>query len=215
MATATDSFSYSNGSLATVSSGAWVDQFASTKMYVLSTHGIGDQPDAAAYHTGTFANDQESYGLAALDSTSYMGLMVRASGTGGSRASYTLIFSGSGGTGHVFLLKTVAGVDTYLDSDAGGGVGTGFSALIASGSIVKLRVVGNQISVYDDGVLIGASPYTDNSLASGNPGIYGIDAVGGGAGGGSYLGNWTGTDSLGGGTGTPAYYYRQLRQQHG
>lgn len=196
MASASDSFTYSNGDLATVSGGLWVQQDASTKMYVLSNHVIGDQPDASAYRTGAWANDQEAYGTCTLDGTSYVGVVVRASGTGASRARYAVFCNGTGPTGHIFLLKTVAGVDTYLDSDAGGGIGSGFTALVASGSVLKLRVVGNKIYVYDDGVLIGASPYTDNSLVSGNPGVYGLDAIGGGAGGGSYLSVWSATDNV-------------------
>ena len=178
-----DDFNRANGGL-----GAnWTSQ-VNTALAISSNHVIAGSSgeNEASYYNGAWSNDQESSAVFTWGGTAYLGVTVRASGTGGSFTCYYFLTDGSS---YSELGKYVSGAQTILS--------TSF-AHPASGSVVKIRAVGTAINIYDDGVAIGGSPFTDASIASGNPGIYDYD-------GGAFtahIDDWNGADVGGGGGGS-------------
>ncbi len=173
-------------------SGSWVAQSTGCTVGATSGHMSAsvDASNCWSYWNDTWSNDQESSITATTPVDSiYIGVTVRASGTGSSTNAYTFATNTQNFS---FLIKTVAGVDTIIDN-------SGFTHP-ASGSIIKLKAEGTSLTVYDDGVAIGASPYTGQTdLTSGAPGVYIFD---GGAHS-STADDWLGAD-VGGGGGSPA-----------
>lgn len=177
-----DAFTGTNGTDLTTT--GWTQQ-STFGFTIQSNHAdaTGSAQDNFLFRTaGTWSNDQESSATFTITDGSYMGVTVRASGTGGSAARYYFLTNCSSFSA---LGKTTAGSNSSIS--------TSF-AHPASGSVVTLRVVGTTLTVYDDGVSIGS--FTDSDVASGNPGIYGNDS-GGSA---SYVDDWAGNDIGGGAT---------------
>lgn len=73
-------------------------------------------------------------------------------------ASNALWVGRESGAGHGRVYKVIAGSFTQIGTDS--------PADIADGSVMLGRVVGNAVSIYDDGVLV-AGPFTDSDLDSG------------------------------------------------
>lgn len=168
---ASDLFNRANGAI-----GAdWTDQL--NAFLVVSNHtGVTTSgiDSIAFYNVGTWADDQTSKAILTLDGTSYAGVSVRASGTGGSSNGYVFLTNGA----FTGLYKVSGGVFSLLTSS--------FSHP-ASGSDVKLGIVGTTLTAYDDGASIGGT--SDATHASGEPGLYAFDSGTGT----SYSDDWFGT----------------------
>ena len=168
---ASDNFNRANGAI-----GAdWTDQL--NTWLVTSNHSAVTNTGIDSltfYDVGTWADDQTSKAILTLDGIRYAGVSVRASGTGGSSNGYVFLTNGT----FTGLYKVSGGVFTSLS--------TSFTHP-ASGSDVKLGVVGTNLTVYDDGASLGGA--SDGTHASGNPGLYALDSGVGT----SYSDDWVGT----------------------
>lgn len=140
---------------------------------------LGGANESALWNNGTWGNDQTSAVTQVVTaSSSFIGVTVRASGTGGASQHYLFITNSSSFSA---LYKLIGNAYTLLVS--------GFVPP-ADGSVSQIGVVGNALTAYDDGVAIGST--NDNAIASGNPGIYASGASGIAA----VLDNWIGTGDV-------------------
>lgn len=143
-------------------------------------YGTGVAVTQLAFYSGaSFGNDQ--YSEVVIGVHNQEGISVRASGTGGSRnCYYAQAFSAFGWE----LYKIVAGTETSLANDFGGG-----SAVFAATDVIRLEVTGTTLTLKKNGSTLTMT--TDGALASGSPGVMSFDASG-------RLDSWEGGDFGGG-----------------
>jgi hypothetical protein len=140
----------------------WTNVLSSPDIIIVNTKAyVGGEPTtnaSAFWNANTFSTDQYSkdkwYGV----SGGYGGVAVRMSGIGSSRNYYALA---TDSFSRWTIIKVINGVQTNL--------GNG-SITWVDGDIQEVRVVGNTITAYRNGTLLGSA--TDSSLTSGNPGLY-------------------------------------------
>ena len=150
----------SNGGKWTIGSGTWT-------LTSNTATPTGASRNSAFWNANTFSADQFSQ-MTITTIGNHIGAAVRATAGGND-------YSCDENTTTLFLLKLAGGTEGTLTS-----VGvTG-----ANGDIIRAEVQGNQISCFQNGVLkIG--PFTDNSYATGQPGIYSFSNT-------TALDNWSG-----------------------
>lgn len=174
---ASDNFTYSNGQLSTVSSGAWADSSSTQKVQVASNAATYDSVAGnclAYWATDAFANDH--YSQATLTGTGYPGLAVRVMASDNGYVA----FNTGVPPGNFAIQKDVAGTRTNLATWN-----------FTSGHVGYFSAVGTTLEMKDAGVSIGT--LTDSTFASGSAGIFLYN------GGSATVDGWTG-DNIGGAT---------------
>jgi hypothetical protein len=169
---ASDSFTYSNGKLSTVSSGAWADASGTFFVQVASNAATFDASagDCLAYWASdVFGNDQSSQ--AVITGTAYPGLAVRVTGSGNGYLTYN-------NSGTLAIEKMVGGARTNLANWT-----------FTSGHTEFFSAVGTTLQVKDNGVSVGTT--TDATFGSGSAGLFMYN------GGSGTADNWVG-DNVGG-----------------
>lgn len=152
---ATDTFTYSNGQLSTVSGGRWVD-LSTQKVQVASNAATYDASagDGIAYDgSNTWANDH--YAQAVLTGTGYPGLGVRL---------------GTGPNGYMCYAAGVPSGNLKIDKETAGSRTNLASLSLVSGHTGYLSAVGTTIEFKDNTVSQGT--VTDSAFASGKPGLF-------------------------------------------
>lgn len=124
----------------------------------------GNNDSAAYWNADTFPNDQWSQITVNAVVNDWVGVLVRASGTGSTRNFYAFRATSSSNVPEWEITKEVAGVYTSL---ASGNTPAG----VATGDVMKLVVQGSTLTGYINGVAVTPTA-TDSSLASGSAGIY-------------------------------------------
>jgi len=155
-----DTFNYSNGELATVSSGNWTNLLNDIDIFngeFYETDGSTRSYAAVSTSVYDFLDNHESEILiTALNVGDRIGPGVRLTSSGG----YALSIDGFNDGGRAIL---------RIDGTNGTIIGT-VPIVPVVGDTLTLRVVGNQISAYINNVLIDT--VTDNTYSTGQPGIY-------------------------------------------
>lgn len=160
MATYSDSFTYSDGVLATVSSGKWTAR--NNSIDVVSNQfndgaGTSNSYSEVATTEVDFANDHEAeITVHALGTADYVGPAVRVSASG----CYAVRCDGANAAGRVIV---------RMDGTTPTNIGT-VRVIPVNGDTVKLRAVGSTITVYVNGSLVDT--VTDATFTTGQPGIY-------------------------------------------
>ena len=160
MATYSDSFTYSDGALATVSSSKWTAR--NNSIDVVSNQfndgaGTSNSYSEVATTEVDFADDHEAeITVHALGSADYVGPAVRVSASG----CYAVRCDGVNAAGRVVV---------RMDGTTLTNVGT-VRVIPVNGDTVKLRAVGSTITVYVNGSLVDT--VTDATFTTGQPGIY-------------------------------------------
>lgn len=181
---ASDSFSYGDGDLETVSSGAWSRMTANASISVLS-NAIRSISNAQAqyFFNGSFSGDQESkitiVTLPTPDwSGEFAGVGIKCSGSTGAanrQGYFAQLYTAS--NYRLYLFRWAANVMTELGSYT--------TPTVVQGDVLRIANIGSTVKVY-----IGATEVrseTDGSpLTTGNPGITLYD------GGGFLLDDWVG-----------------------
>jgi hypothetical protein len=151
-------------------SGNWTHQTATTVTRA-SDHMTGGNGafGYAFWNADAFNDDQYAEGVVGGVGLNpvYVGVTVRASGTGGSYNNYFLYID----TSDAYLGKTVAGSFSALVTFTGGGV------LAGSSATYRLEAEGTTLRAYKNSVQLGTDQ-TDSSLASGSAGVGGYDSAG-------------------------------------
>lgn len=165
---ASDNFTYSNGALPTVSSGAWETITSSTALQVESNT-VHASPIAefqsARWASGTWASDGYSQATKLDSGGAFVGVCVRMSSTGG-------------GAGYCFIVYDVSTGNTGIWELEGGSFNqleVGYT-VPDDGSVIKIEASGSTLTAYDDGVALG--DVSDGTTTSGNPGIVLRDQAG-------------------------------------
>src|ERR1051326_7542872 len=158
---ASDNFNRANAPL---TSAGWNTVTGTGSLNIVSNavevNAAGTQ-SGAFYNTGTWANDQYSeIRITTLSASSGCGPMVRCSN---SAATYYAVLPTTLGVTTASLDKVVAGGFTFIATIT-------FNTALATGDIIRLGVVGNSLTVYQNGVQCGAS-HTDSAITSGFPGL--------------------------------------------
>ena len=160
MATYSDSFTYSDGALATVSSSKWTAR--NNSIDVVSNQfndgaGTSNSYSEVATTEVDFADDHEAeITVHALGSADYVGPAVRVSASG----CYAVRCDGVNAAGRVVV---------RMDGTTLTNVGT-VRIIPVNGDTVKLRAMGSTITVYVNGSLVDT--VTDATFTTGQPGIY-------------------------------------------
>jgi hypothetical protein len=114
-------------------------------------------------NTGTFGNDQWTQAVVSACSSSYVGLVVRASSS--ASTFYRVYWNGTAGTSSVAF---------YMDKEVGGTYGgtlhTSTSTTVNIGDVLTFCAIGSTLSLYQNGNLL--IRVTDTTISSGNPGIF-------------------------------------------
>lgn len=138
---------------------------------------------AAFYSAGTFANGQYAQAkINAVDCGIALRMVVGDS-------FYAVLIEGAFGAGATLTVaKFVSAAYTVIATE---------TVTFNSTDVLYAQIVGTSISVKRNGSALGAGPYTDASLASGKPGIFGFGS--------GLLDDWEGGDvAAGGGAAPPA-----------
>jgi pectate lyase len=176
MATATDSFTYSDGVLNTVSSGAWVNR-ANNWHQVTSGQVAPRDPSGtdvmSTWETNTFGDDQYSQAVA-IARNNFPGVVCRwTSGTG---------------TGNWYRLSWASATTVQLAKFTNGSFGAITTATVpsfTSGDVIRLECEGTNLRGY-----VNSTEYintTDSSFTTGKVGIFGYHH-------GDILDTWEGGD---------------------
>jgi hypothetical protein len=173
---ASDSFSYSDGYLVTVSSGLWSDVTGNS--YVRS-HLVGGRYDVVgrARWTDSFNNNQ--YSEITFGNTRPAGPMVRCANSVDT-GYYVLAYPAGG---WLRLYKVISGSQTLLGSDP-------CFVSMSAGDVVRLEASGTTITVKVNGTV--AESVTDSDIASGYAGLFTYDSTTG-------ISLWSGGNLAGGG----------------
>ncbi|HKV75110.1 MAG TPA: Ig-like domain-containing protein [Gemmatimonadales bacterium] len=175
--------------------GNWVNGFTDGKQWsdVQTTPGLAfgrqqidwarSYSDGTALLTGTWAANQQatatvfSTGPAPDNYYQEVELRLRSNITANSNTGYEISFKVSSNSSAYLIVVRWNGAwgdFTYLP---GGGSGSQWG--VKNGDVVSATIIGNQISVYKNGVLVTTS--TDNTYTSGAPGIgFNLEAAGAG-----------------------------------
>lgn len=173
---ATDVFTGTNGTALQTYSASWSINSGSFNIQSNAVVCASGAESGARWNADTFNNDQYSQAIITV-AADYAGVACRLD-TGGAATYYGMYFQNSP-TGQFF--RMVAGVWTQMGSDVP----------VASGSLVKIEAIGQQITVYDDGVSINS--VNNSAIASGSAGLTGF-----GTGTVSLMDTWEGGNTSGG-----------------
>lgn len=160
MATYSDSFTYSDGVLDTVSSSAWTARSGS--MDVISNQfregsGVSNSYSEVSTGTANFADDHEAeVTVHALGTADFVGPAVRVSASG----CYCIRADGANSTGRRIH---------RMDGTTRTQIGT-VNIVPTNGDTLKLRAVGSTITAYVNGSQVDS--VTDSTYTTGQPGIY-------------------------------------------
>ncbi len=146
---------------------------------------VGADFNVPFWNADTFGNDQYSQVVLSRSTNGYTGVSVR----GSSGNAYGISLESPG----CVFYKWVSSVRSTLSSTCG-------SYSWTNGHTLKLAVVGNALTAYDNGSAFAAcdATCTGSSIASGKPGLLGYSDVGG------LWTNWQGDNAGGGGATFPA-----------
>ena len=199
MASATDSFTYSNGDLATVSSGKWVNAQGAFDVASNQVKGTAAGSCRVYYSTGTvsFSADHVSEAQK-ISASSYYGALCRMSGSGGSDTGYHWWIA-DGVVSKIY--KCVAGAFTELSNLGYYPPDGDYFSLEASGSGAS-GVVARSDSTSPATTSRGTASAAD--IGSGQPGLLANGAT-------ELLDNWRGDDLGGAATKAPIPFRRTMR----
>lgn len=124
----------------------------------------GNNDSAAFWNADTFPDDQWSQITVSAVTNDWVGVAVRASGTGAARNFYSFRATSSSNSPEWEIFKEVAGVYTSL-------VTGNTPAGVVNGDVMKLVVQGTTLTGYINGTAVTPTA-TDSSLTSGSAGIY-------------------------------------------
>src|SRR5678815_3855455 len=117
--------------------------------------------------TNTFGPDQYSQvklsNVTGTNSSAGPGVLLPASGAGGSGTYYRIVLAESGSAHALDIGKVVAGVYSQLFET---------SVTYANPCTFRAEIRGNTLKVYIDGVLVGSVSDTSSPITTGNPGIF-------------------------------------------
>lgn len=161
----TDDFeSYSAGGLG--GQGNWVA--ARNNLTVIDVggdnriHGGASSDQSVVYYNKTLTNDQSSQiTIDASASSTYVGVCVRASGSGATLNCYGYYYRNGTDT----FFKFVNGVKTNI--------GTGTNPSMSSGDILRIEAIGTSIKVYINDIEQRST--TDSDISSGYAGVVSYD----------------------------------------
>ena len=159
MADASDDFNRANGAL-----GANWTTFGSAPQIVSNTvRGTSGSNNRALYTAAAFEDDQYSeMEVRSTDSGHFQGVIVR--GNAAAQTGYVAYARQSAGNKVTLFILTGGGEATGIDGDEGA------AGNWTVGDVVRLGIVGNQLTVYRNGTPV-LGPTTDSNIASGTPGI--------------------------------------------
>lgn len=154
MPTFTDSFTYSNGALATVSGGVWANVLGTVQVAsnaVTQTGGPAGSDCIAAYNTTTGSSDNSSE----ADISTFTGVSTNAGDFMGVGVACR-VNTAAGGSAY-FALRTSNGDIELYSLSAGtfsGILGSSALAVGAAGDHMKIQAVGTAVTVYWGGVSV-------------------------------------------------------------
>lgn len=161
-----DTFTYSDGVLATVSSGKWEKLSGMADMTVVSNEVHATDEDCVARIAAWSGHTTDHYAECKISNSQSDngGPVLRANGT----STYYYIRGDGTGNG-VNVFKVVSGSFTSIHADAGS---------YAINDVIRGEIVGTTITVKKNGTEL-YSPFTDSAISSaGRPGIGGFNALG-------------------------------------
>lgn len=161
MASYSDSFTYSDGQLSTVSSGVWVNRNASIDVvsgqYYENSGSVSNGWSEVNTTTADFTDDHEAQIVAStLNTFDALGPVVRSSASG----CYCISVDGTAGS-----TRRVCRMDGTTKVVVGS-----VNITPVNGDTLKLRVVGSTITAYVNGSLVDT--ITDSTYTTGQPGIF-------------------------------------------
>ena len=164
MATVTDSFTYSNGSLATVSGGVWANVLTSMDVTSNAVFNHGTSDAVCKWTSNTFTNDQDSQVVAVALPTASTdgGPVVRCQS--GAASFYLADFSIVGGSYNIAIFKCTAGSFLQIGSTQTG------AATGAINDVLKLVITGTTLTPSVNGV--NKTTQTDGTFSTGVPGMH-------------------------------------------
>lgn len=157
-----DTFTYSNGNLATVSSAKWTKLSGFSDVTITSNQVVADNTARAAVITTWAGSATDHYSQAvASTATNEGGSTIRSDAA--STFYHPLITADS----FMYVEKVIAGTGTIISTTA--------MAALANGDTVYIEIQGTTIKTKKNGTVV--NNFTDASIASGKPGI-GTDTLG-------------------------------------
>lgn len=180
---ATDTFNRANGGL-----GAnWSTPTGGTAQQIVSNNvesTVTNSYNAQYYNAASFSTDQYSeVTIGTLAASNYMGPIVRMQP--GSNSGYVAQINGPTGSANTtaILLTMTNGVTTNIATNFGG-----VTTTPQIGDVFRLSVVGNVLSLYQNGTLVLQGNDVNNTYMTGQPGMFNYSATIGN----SQISKWTG-----------------------
>jgi hypothetical protein len=152
-----DTFTYSDGDLATVSAGKWTNLSGPTNLVQVASNAIGPSAGSAAVVITTWSGSTvDQYGQIVISTLGdFGGITVRSNQT---HTYYTFQFQNGAGTSEVY--KVVLGTATMLSSTA---------ITWSASDTAYIEIQGTTIITKQNGT--NRHNFTDAAIASGSPGI--------------------------------------------